>query len=576
MFEAFKRLGVPPGRDGARARVRLGELPAARPRRACTSSAWSSIRSRAESPGPSIPRHDIRIENFRDTRLPEGSVDAVIGNPPFADVKLEHNGMRFSLHDYFFAKSLDALRPGGVLALVTTHYTLDKQNAPGARVPRGPGRFPGGDSAAVGRLRPRRDEGRDRHRVPQETRGRRAGTATSDASWLEVSPLAIEGVEVPINRYFSRPPRDGAWAPGAGRTGSTGASRAIASPRPARSKTQLRAAVGRLPELRPRERPGLGRSGKPRPSRRRPWSGTSPRGVSSSGTTARPSTRSSTGRPEPVVYGGTRLKANGTMTGKRLAALIRIRDAARLVLQSPERGLARGAPRGGPPRAKPPLRRLRPAVRAHQQDDLLRVADRHDHPADAEPGEVHRGPGRHARHGPRRLRPDLGHGGQSGHHDAGTWSAGPRRSPRSRRAEEGLLVSLDQKGRGGPCASSRRSTGPTRPASSRSWATSSTRTPRPGRWQTADDYLSGNVREKLAIAEAAGPEYARNAEALRAVQPEDVLPGEIDANLGAPWVPESDIQAFAAELFGVPASSIAIGHLKKDALWSVEAGYDAA
>ena len=36
------------------------------------------------------------------------------------------------------------------------------------------------------------------------------------------------------------------------------------------------------------------------------------------------------------------------------------------------------------------------------------------------------------------------------------------------------------------------------------------------------------------------------------MQPEDVLPGDIDANLGAPWIPESDIQAFAAELFGVP------------------------
>src|SRR5207253_9541396 len=53
----------------------------------------------------------------------------VIGNVPFADVKLEHRGQKFSLHDYFFAKSVDSLKPGGVLALVTSHYTLDKQNA---------------------------------------------------------------------------------------------------------------------------------------------------------------------------------------------------------------------------------------------------------------------------------------------------------------------------------------------------------------------------------------------------------------------------------------------------------------
>ena len=59
------------------------------------------------------------------------------------------------------------------------------------------------------------------------------------------------------------------------------------------------------------------------------------------------------------------------------------------------------------------------------------------------------------------------------------------------------------------------------------------------------------MRAKLDAAEAAGPAYARNAEALRAVQPEDVLPGDIDANLGAPWIPATDIQAFAAHLFHV-------------------------
>src|SRR5437667_3093491 len=94
-------------------------------------------------------------------------------------------------------------------------------------------------------------------------------------------------------------------------------------------------------------------------------------------------------------------------------------------------------------------------------------------------------------------------------------------------------------------------------------------------WQTADAYLSGNVRTKLAAAERAGPQYARNVNTLRQVQPEDVLPGDIDANLGAPWIPESDIQAFAAELFHVQPSSIQVGHLTKDAVWSIDADYAA-
>ncbi len=75
------------------------------------------------------PEHDIRIENFRDSKLPEDRIDAVIGNVPFADLKLDYHGQKLSLHDYFFAKSIDALKPGGVLALVTSHFTLDKQNA---------------------------------------------------------------------------------------------------------------------------------------------------------------------------------------------------------------------------------------------------------------------------------------------------------------------------------------------------------------------------------------------------------------------------------------------------------------
>ena len=47
------------------------------------------------------------------------------------------------------------------------------------------------------------------------------------------------------------------------------------------------------------------------------------------------------------------------------------------------------------------------------------------------------------------------------------------------------------------------------------------------------------------------------------MQPEDVLPGDIDANLGAPWIPETDIQAFAADLFGVSSDAVHIAHLQE-------------
>lgn len=72
--------------------------------------------------------------------------------------------------------------------------------------------------------------------------------------------------------------------------------------------------------------------------------------------------------------------------------------------------------------------------------------------------------------------------------------------------------------------------------------------PESSQWETADAYLSGNVRSKLEMAEAAGDEYARNAEALKAVIPADLGPGEIDARIGSTWIPSRDYAAFLDQL----------------------------
>ena len=72
-----------------------------------------------------------------------------------------------------------------------------------------------------------------------------------------------------------------------------------------------------------------------------------------------------------------------------------------------------------------------------------------------------------------------------------------------------------------------------------------------GVWETADRYLSGDVRAKLAAARAAAAldaVYRRNVEALKAVQPADLQPGDIEARLGSSWIPAGDIRDFVAEL----------------------------
>ena len=141
-------------------------------------------------------------------------------------------------------------------------------------------------------------------------------------------------------------------------------------------------------------------------------------------------------------------------------------------------------------------------------------------------------------------------------------------------AEEGLLVSLDQRG-GVDLAFIASLYSKPEAAIVQELGDLIYHDPETKRWETADVYLSGNVRAKLAAAEAAGPEYAPNAVALRSVQPEDVLPGDISAKLGSPWIPESDVQAFATHLFGVSDGAVQVAHLPRDAVWSVEADYSA-
>ena len=127
---------------------------------------------------PCTPAADIRIENFRDTILPEGRIDAVIGNPPFADVQLDYRGMRLPLHDFFFAKSLDALKPGGVLALVTSHFTLDKQNASIREYLADRADFLGAIRLPSDAFKREGTARRHRHRVPAQARDR-PNTATT-------------------------------------------------------------------------------------------------------------------------------------------------------------------------------------------------------------------------------------------------------------------------------------------------------------------------------------------------------------------------------------------------------------
>ncbi|MDU5423685.1 MAG: N-6 DNA methylase, partial [Clostridiales bacterium] len=76
-------------------------------------------------------QNSIAVQGFEDTELPDSFFDLAIGNVPFGSYSLHdkrYDKHRFLIHDYFFARTLDKVRPGGLIAFVTSKGTMDKQN----------------------------------------------------------------------------------------------------------------------------------------------------------------------------------------------------------------------------------------------------------------------------------------------------------------------------------------------------------------------------------------------------------------------------------------------------------------
>ena len=102
------------------------------------------------------------------------------------------------------------------------------------------------------------------------------------------------------------------------------------------------------------------------------------------------------------------------------------------------------------------------------------------------------------------------------------------------------------------------------------------RNPQTEQWETDDEYLSGDVRVKLENARAAAAAnrtYLDNVTALEAVQPVDLTPSEIEARLGAVWIPPADVETFAKSLLG--AEGITVSHAAAVGTWFVKADFAA-
>jgi N12 class adenine-specific DNA methylase len=520
------------------------------------------------------PHAAIRAESFADTRLPAGSQDLVIGNVPFGSVVLHdraHNPDQFSIHNHFIVKSLDLVRPGGLVAVVTSRFTLDAAASTARQVMAdradlvGAVRLPAGTFRAAA--------GTDVVTDVVVLRRRPTGTPPAGERWTATAAVATPDGPTEINEYFARHPEmiAGDVRVVHGQYSATDVNVTPNAAKPIRDAFDRLVTYGHAGQL----------TYSPPPEPRLPTSA------------ARPAAPGA-----PVVLGG-RARKEGSIVTVGPATFARVVNGELERFPTPKSTAAE-------------LRALT-AIR----DTVAELLDQQAASADNDTfaalqarlnllydGYVERyGPlGRFQLARTGRINPDSGeeilrraYPAMAGFrrdpdfpavlaletYDPETGTAtkaaifshrvvGPR--PRPTRADtpaEALAVSLDETGavdldRIGrlldvDADQARRALGLL------VWDD-----PCGGPPITAQRYLSGNVRAKLAeatTAAASDPRFEGNVAALTAVQPDDLTPVEIDARPGVTWIPATDIQTFIADTFA--GQTAEVEHAAVTAAWAV-------
>jgi N12 class adenine-specific DNA methylase len=515
------------------------------------------------------PDATIFAKGFEDTILPENFFDAVIGNIPFGNYPVHDPAYRNSpvtrtIHDYFLAKALDKLRPGGVVALITSRYTMDKQDSTMRRYLAaradlvGAIRLPNTAFKANAGTEVTTDILFFQKRMPGSPPSRQGGTASSEIApsrergeaWRDLSTIATPDGEIAVNEYFARHPEMML-----GEMRLEGALYREREPTLAGelSPERLAQAVASLPEGIWARNTG--------PDRARPP----------------PETGALADINRAEVKDGAYAVRDGLLAIRRgavfepakvpralawrIRGLLAVRDAIRAVFQTQ-------LDEAGEERIVEARRQLnglydsfvrsygplssRENVKAFAGDPdqaLLLSLETYD--------------------------PDTKRAAKTAIFERRTLER-YRPVAHVETAAEALAVSLNESGEL-HWPRMEQVTGRTARQLQRELGSLVYCNPEGGQWETADRYLSGDVRRKLTVAAAAAaldPAYERNEEALKAVQPTDLAPGEIAARLGSSWIPTSDIRDFVSELLGISSRDVLVGHAEAIATWTV--GIDAA
>lgn len=496
------------------------------------------------------PDADIRHQSFEEAVLADGFYDVAISNIPFGDYKPYDARLKkwnFVIHDYFFAAALEKIRPGGLILFITSKGTLDKVDG----VLR---EYVAQKAEFLGAIRLPNDAFKRNANTEVTTdivilRKRMPGELPAAPAWKELGQVTnSRGEVIAINEYFAdRPEMMLGEMRLEGRMYRRGEPTLAGNGRDL--ETQLAEAIVLLPKdvFHPRSTSVS--------SERREHAFAAPEDV-------KPNAYALINGDVAVRDGDVMRVLTGisSMSAQRIRGLVRVRDAVRRCLRSQldqkdhddvvlcrnqlnqtyDSFVAKFGPISLPPNTA--------SFRGDPDLPLLLSLERYDSETGrAAKAAIFREP---------TIRRQLA-------------------SPEIKTPRDALLVTLNTHGKVDIeyLASLLHQT----PAEFLPTLRGTIfLNPQTNSWETEDAYLSGNVRAKLAAAEAAAlidNEFAVNVEALKAVQPTDLSASEIDARLGSTWIPPEDIQAFARELIG--ERSIQISHTPPLGLWVVRGDWSA-
>ena len=495
------------------------------------------------------PDATIFAKGFEETTLPDNFFDAVIGNIPFGnypvhDPAYKNSPVTRTIHDYFLAKSLDKLRAGGVMALITSRYTLDKQDSTIRRYLSdradlvGAIRLPNTAFKANAGTEVTTDILFLQKRVP--------GSAIPKEEWRDLTTIDTPDGAVAVNEYFARNPQ---MMLGTMRLEGTMYRDREPTLTGELTPDLLQRAIAALPEsiYAPRTLPDRARP----PPQNNDLADIDSADVKDGAYAIRDGLLAIR---RGSIFETAKVPGSAAF---RIRGMLAVRDAIRMVFRTQLDDA--------------------PAERITEARKLLN--DIYDSFI--------------FRYGPLSSRENIK--AFAGDPDQPLLLSLENFDPETKRATktaiferrtlerykpvahvetaaEALAVSLNETGEIDwprmEAVTGRASLSLQRELGSLAWCN-----PEGGQWETADRYLSGDVRRKLATATAAAeldPSYERNIEALKAVQPADLEPGDIEARLGSSWIPASDIKEFIGALLDTSSTNIRVGHAVPIATWTVE------